>query len=66
MFLLVHMMTNNTRQVLHKLQDELKVRTEELYSAEQTVKRLREEKLSLEQNIKRLERKHAEEVTYNF
>ncbi|KAJ8422092.1 hypothetical protein Cgig2_000594 [Carnegiea gigantea] len=49
-------------EVLHKLQDELKVRTEELYSAEQTVKRLSEEKLSLEQNIKRLERKHAEEI----
>lgn len=49
-------------EVLHKLQDELKVRTEELCSAEQTVKRLSEEKLSLEQNIKRLERKHAEEI----
>jgi len=59
-------MTNNIKQVLNELQDELKVRTEESYQAEKTVKRLSEEKRSLEQNIKRLERKHAEEVTYDF
>ena len=38
-------------QVLHKVQDELRVRSEELHSAEQTVKRLLEQKLSLEQNL---------------
>lgn len=50
-------------QDLHKIQDELRVRSEELHSAEKTVKRLIEEKLSLEQNIRKIERKHAEEVT---
>ena len=38
------------------------MRSEELHSAEQTVKRLVEEKFSLEQNIRNIERKHAEEV----
>ncbi|XP_074301759.1 kinesin-like protein KIN-14E isoform X2 [Silene latifolia] len=49
-------------QALRKIQDELRVRSEELHSAEQTVKRLVEEKLTLEQSIRRLERKHLEEI----
>uniref|UniRef100_A0A803MHS1 Kinesin-like protein n=1 Tax=Chenopodium quinoa TaxID=63459 RepID=A0A803MHS1_CHEQI len=48
-------------QDLSKIHDELRVRSEELHRAEQTVKRLVEEKLSMEQNIRRLERKHTEE-----
>ncbi|XP_057544275.1 kinesin-like protein KIN-14E [Amaranthus tricolor] len=52
----------SNNQVLHKIQDELRVRSEELHSAEQTVKRLVEEKFSLEQNIRNIERKHAEEI----
>ncbi|KAK9678681.1 hypothetical protein RND81_11G227100 [Saponaria officinalis] len=49
-------------QAFQKIQDELKIRSEELHSAEQTVKRLVDEKLTLEQAIRRLERKHAEEM----
>ncbi|XP_074295481.1 kinesin-like protein KIN-14E [Silene latifolia] len=49
-------------QALRKIQDELRVRSEELHSAEQTVKQLVEEKLTLEQTIRRLERKHLEEM----
>ena len=48
--------------MLHKLQDELKVRNAELHTAEETTKRLVNEKLSLEERILRLEKKKADEV----
>lgn len=49
-------------QLLQKLQDELKLRSEELHAAEETVKKLVNEKLSLEQRIYGLEKKKADEV----
>ncbi|KAL9229698.1 hypothetical protein vseg_005137 [Gypsophila vaccaria] len=49
-------------EALHKLQDELRERSDDLRIAEQTVKRLVDEKLTLEQTIRRVERKHAEQV----
>ncbi|KAK9284824.1 hypothetical protein L1049_024001 [Liquidambar formosana] len=52
--------TNN--QVLHKLQDELKVRSDELHAAEEIAKRLANERLLLEQRSLRLEKKKAEEI----
>ncbi|KAM7519914.1 hypothetical protein LguiB_018876 [Lonicera macranthoides] len=51
-----------TNQVLHKIQDELKVRTSELRAAEETNKRLVNEKMLLEDRILRLERKKSEEI----
>ncbi|KAF9667111.1 hypothetical protein SADUNF_Sadunf16G0299000 [Salix dunnii] len=47
-------------QVLHKLQDELKLRKEELHAAEERVQRLANEKTLLEQKISRFERKVEE------
>ncbi|KAF2312540.1 hypothetical protein GH714_035005 [Hevea brasiliensis] len=54
--------TNN--QVLHKLQDELKLRNEELHATKESMKRLTNEKISLEQEISRLERKKVEEMEF--
>ncbi|KAL4376090.1 hypothetical protein GQ457_02G012940 [Hibiscus cannabinus] len=47
---------------LQKLQDELKLRNEELHKSEERAKRLTNEKVSLEQRITELERKKDEEV----
>ncbi|XVE87578.1 hypothetical protein DITRI_Ditri18aG0128700 [Diplodiscus trichospermus] len=47
---------------LKKIQDELKLRTEELHMAEEKAKRLTHEKVILEQRITELERKKDEEV----
>ncbi|KAK8673374.1 hypothetical protein V6N13_111715 [Hibiscus sabdariffa] len=47
---------------LQKLQDELKLRNEELHESEERAKRLTNEKVSLEQRITELERKKDEEV----
>ncbi|KAJ4844909.1 Kinesin-like protein KIN-14E [Turnera subulata] len=49
-------------QVQEKLQDELKLRNEELHTAEENIKKLSNEKVLLEQKIFRLEKKKAEEV----
>nr|AFK13155.1 zwichel [Gossypium arboreum] len=49
-------------QPLHKLQDELKLRNEELHMAVEKTKRLTNEKVILEQRITELERKKDEEV----
>lgn len=49
-------------QPLHKLQDELKLRNEELHMALEKTKRLTNEKVILEQRITELERKKDEEV----
>ncbi|XP_043815036.1 kinesin-like protein KIN-14E isoform X3 [Manihot esculenta] len=54
--------TNN--QVPHKLQDELKLRNEELHITKENMKRLADEKVSLEQKISRLEKKKAEEMEF--
>ncbi|EEF33851.1 kinesin-like protein KIN-14E [Ricinus communis] len=54
--------TNN--QVLHNLQDELKLRNEELHVAKENMKRLTDEKVSLEQKIIRLEKKKVEEMEF--
>ncbi|GMY11037.1 kinesin-like protein KIN-14E isoform X2, partial [Fagus crenata] len=51
-------------QLLQKLQDELKVRSEELHAAEETIKKLANEKLSLEQRIYGLEKKKADEIDF--
>ncbi|GAB4848357.1 Kinesin-like protein KIN-14E [Ancistrocladus abbreviatus] len=48
-------------QVLNQVQDQLKMRSEELHSAEETVKKLIDEKILLEQKILRLERKTRDE-----
>lgn len=50
-------------QAFYKLQDELKLRSEELHGAEETINRLRDEKLLLEQRVSGLEKKKADEVT---
>ncbi|KAE8707171.1 Kinesin-like calmodulin-binding protein-like protein [Hibiscus syriacus] len=47
---------------LHKLQDELKLRNEELHMSKERAKRLTNEKASLEQRIIELERKKDQEV----
>ncbi|KAJ6776634.1 KINESIN-LIKE PROTEIN KLP-3 [Salix koriyanagi] len=47
-------------QVLHKLQDELKLRKEELHEAEERMQRLANEKILLEQKISGFERKVEE------
>lgn len=52
--------TNN--QVLHRLQDELKVCNEQLLAAEETAKRLTNEKLLLEQHILTLDNKRTVEI----
>lgn len=51
-----------TNQVLHKIQDELKMRNSELHAAEETKKRLVSEKSLLEERISRLEKKKFEEI----
>lgn len=51
-------------QLLQKLQDELKLRSEELHAAEETIKKLVNEKLSLEQRIYGLEKKKADEIDF--
>ncbi|XWS42262.1 hypothetical protein CRYUN_Cryun17cG0152800 [Craigia yunnanensis] len=55
-------MGGTVNESLQKLQDELKLRTEELHMAEEKTKRLTNEKVILEQRITRLERKKDEEV----
>ncbi|KAI4314690.1 hypothetical protein L6164_027576 [Bauhinia variegata] len=50
-------------KVLQKLEDELKLRKEELHAAEETIKRLTNEKLVLEQKISELEKKKADEIS---
>ncbi|KAL8151891.1 LOW QUALITY PROTEIN: hypothetical protein V2J09_021699 [Rumex salicifolius] len=55
-------LAGNDNKALQKLQDEVSLRTEEVQSAERTVKRLIDEKISLEQKILRLERKHGDTV----
>ncbi|XP_062102804.1 kinesin-like protein KIN-14E [Humulus lupulus] len=49
-------------QALYKLQDELKLRSEELHVAEETIKRLKDEKLLLEQRMFVLEKKKVDEM----
>jgi hypothetical protein len=49
-------------QLLQKLQDELKLRSEELHAAEDTIKKLVNEKISLEERISGLEKNKADEV----
>ncbi|KAK8716899.1 hypothetical protein V6N13_044190 [Hibiscus sabdariffa] len=53
---------NKTVIVNEKLQDELRLRNEELHKSEERAKRLTNEKVSLEQRITELERKKDEEV----
>lgn len=52
-------------QVLHKLQDELKLRNEELRAAEERMQRLGNEKILLEQKISRFARKVEEVVMHS-
>jgi hypothetical protein len=52
-------------QVLHKLQDELKLRNEELRAAEERMQRLGNEKFLLEQKISRFARKVEEVVMHS-
>uniref|UniRef100_A0A7N0UG66 Kinesin-like calmodulin-binding protein n=1 Tax=Kalanchoe fedtschenkoi TaxID=63787 RepID=A0A7N0UG66_KALFE len=49
-------------QAFHKLQEELKVRDENLLTAKEAVKKLSSEKSALEQRIKKLEKKGTEEI----
>ncbi|MBA0608177.1 hypothetical protein Godav_020419, partial [Gossypium davidsonii] len=55
-------MAVTVNEPLHKLQDELKLRNEELHMAVEKTKRLTNEKVILEQRITELERKKDEEV----
>lgn len=55
-------LTGTDTQVLQKLQDELKLRSEELHAAEDTLKKLVNEKISLEERISGLEKKKADEI----
>lgn len=48
--------------MLQKLQDELKLRSEQLHAAEENIKKLENEKLSLEQRMSELEKTKADEV----
>ncbi|KAJ7953273.1 Kinesin-like calmodulin-binding protein like [Quillaja saponaria] len=57
-----HVGANN--QVLHKLQDDLKLQNEELHAAKENIRRLANEKLFLEQKISGLEKKNAEEMAF--
>ena len=52
-------------QVLRKLQDELKLRNEELRAAEERMQRLGNEKFLLEQKISRFARKVEEVVMHS-
>jgi predicted nuclease with TOPRIM domain len=52
-------------QVLHKLQDELKLRNEELRAAEERMQRLGNENFLLEQKISRFARKVEEVVMHS-
>lgn len=52
----------NSNQALQKLQDELKVRSQELSEAEETMNKLVSEKLLLEQRITRLEKQKINEL----
>lgn len=49
-------------QVLQKIQEELKARTMDLRTAEETKRRLLSEKASLEEKVKVLEKKKSNEV----
>ena len=51
--------------MLHKLQDELKLRNEELRAAEERMQRLGNEKFLLEQKISRFARKVEEVVMHS-
>ncbi|KAF8409844.1 hypothetical protein HHK36_002362 [Tetracentron sinense] len=55
-------LVGSNKQALNKLQDELKVRSEELHAAQETAKKLANEKLLLEQRNLRLEKKKFEEM----
>lgn len=48
--------------MLQKLQDELKLHSEQLHAAEENIKKLENEKLSLEQRMSELEKTKADEV----
>lgn len=48
--------------MLQKLQDELKLRSEQLHAAEENIKKLENEKLSLELRMSELEKTKADEV----
>lgn len=48
--------------MLQKLQDELKLCSEQLHAAEENIKKLENEKLSLEQRMSELEKTKADEV----
>ncbi|XP_050227524.1 kinesin-like protein KIN-14E [Mercurialis annua] len=52
----------SNKQVLHNLQDELKLRNEELHALKESMKRFTDEKVSLEQKISMLEKKRVEEM----
>ncbi|XP_059455207.1 kinesin-like protein KIN-14E, partial [Corylus avellana] len=51
-------------QLLQKLQGELKLRSEELHAAEDTMNKLVNEKISLEEMISGLEKKKADEIGF--
>lgn len=51
-------------QALQKLQDELKLCTDQLHEKEEALKRVLNEKLLLEQKIHRLEKKNSDEVLH--
>ncbi|GAB2282924.1 Kinesin-like protein KIN-14E, variant 2 [Dionaea muscipula] len=54
--------TEANNQALNKMHNELKMRSEELHSAEETLKRLRDENILLEQKIMKLERNDSNQV----
>ncbi|GAB2260134.1 hypothetical protein Droror1_Dr00010989 [Drosera rotundifolia] len=49
-------------QALNKMQNELKMRSKEMHSAEETIKKLKDENRSFEQKILKLERKNSNQV----
>ncbi|XP_023892613.2 kinesin-like protein KIN-14E isoform X2 [Quercus suber] len=66
------MIENNTKKdvigadskLLQKLQDELKLHSEQLHAAEENIKKLENEKLSLEQRMSELEKTKADEMDF--
>ncbi|KAK4490451.1 hypothetical protein RD792_001128 [Penstemon davidsonii] len=50
------------KQVLRKIQDELKSRSAELHAVEETKRKLLNEKVSIEERLSRLERKNGDEI----
>ncbi|KAK8964762.1 hypothetical protein KSP40_PGU008236 [Platanthera guangdongensis] len=53
----------NNSQTISKLQDDLKIRTNELQASKYTIKTLLKEKLLLEQKIQRFEKKKNDEIS---